>query len=305
MRILVTGAAGFVGRHLIPELVSNGHECIGFDLHYDRAVPDLTAAHTGDLQDPETVFRVVAESTPEACIHLGGLAFVPAGKFHPNLMLSVNTLGTVNILDAFREYAQEARVLVITSAQIYAMGRDSHPIREDDPLSPIGMYSISKAAADLATLAYAGKYGMFTMTARPNNHAGPGQSPQFVVPSFARQVKSIARGKQQPIMKVGNLDSERLFTDVRDMVRAYRLLVEKGSAGNAYNISCDRMVPVRYVLDTLCQLAGVEPEITVDPAKLRPTDKSPVLDIEKLRAATGWKPEIPLETTLKDMLAAS
>lgn len=301
MRILITGAAGFAGRHLVPELVNSGHTCIGFDVRYDRPVPGLHEAYSGDLQEADAVSRAVARATPDACIHLGGLAFVPAGQFHPNLMLSVNTLGTYNLLEAFREYNPDARVLVITSAQIYALQDTGEPIREDGRPSPIGMYSISKAGADMATLAFHDRYQMHTMTARPNNHTGPGQSPQFVVPSFARQVKAIAEGKQRPVMKVGNLESERVFTDVRDVVRAYRLLIEKGRAGEAYNISSENMVRIRTVLDKFCALAGVTPEIQVDPAKLRPTDKSPVLDMARLQETTGWDPRISLDQTLEDI----
>ena len=301
MRILVTGAAGFAGRHLVPELIRHGHTCVGLDIRYDRPVPGLEDAFTGDLQEAEAVSRAVAQATPDACIHLGGLAFVPAGRFHPNLMLSVNTLGTYNLLEAFREYDPDARILVISSAQIYALRKSDKPIREENRPSPIGMYSISKAASDMAALAFHDRYDMHVMTARPNNHTGPGQSPQFVVPSFARQVKAIALGKQRPVMKVGNLESERVFTDVRDVVRAYRLLIEKGEAGQAYNISCESIIKIRTVLDSLCKLAGVSPDIQVDPAKLRPTDRSPVLDITKLKTATGWEPRIALDDTLRDI----
>ena len=305
MRILVTGAAGFAGRHLVTELVRHGHTCIAFDLAFNAPMRDVAETYVGDLQDAERVEKIVATANPDACIHLGGLAFVPAGKTHPALTLTVNTGGTVNLLEAFREYCRDARILVISSAQIYAPSDEGTPIREDAPISPIGMYAISKAAADLATLAYAGKYGMWTMTARPNNHTGPGQSPQFVVPSFVRQIKAIAEGRSRPFIAVGNLDSERVFTDVRDVVRAYRLLLEKGSPGNAYNISCDRMISIRFLLNHLCEIAGVAPEISVDPARLRPTDKSPLLDLTKLRGLTGWKPEISLTQTLSDMLAVS
>lgn len=304
MRVLVTGAAGFAGRHLIRELLAYGHQCVAFDLNFSTSVPEGVEFYSGDLQDDDRVAKVVAEVTPDACVHLGGLAFVPAGKTHPSLMLTVNTGGTVNVLEAFREYAPEARILVVTSAQIYAPNEEGRPLRETDPLCPIGLYAVSKAAADVATLAYARRYGMWTMTARPNNHTGPGQAPQFVVPSFVRQVRAIAEGRHRPVIAVGNLDSERLFLDVRDVVRAYRLLLEKGESGQAYNISGQRMVRIRDVLYLLCEMANVRAEFVVDPERLRPTDRSPVLDLTRLQTATGWEPRIALEQTLRDMLSA-
>lgn len=305
MRILVTGAGGFVGRHLVRELQKHGNEIVAFDLAYPLPLGAGVRVYTGDLRRSDDVNRVVAAEMPDACIHLGGVAFVPEGKFHPEAVLAINIMGTVNVLEAFREYAPLAKILVISSAQIYATRTDEHRIRETDPIEPVGIYAISKAAADLATLAYSRKYGMHTMTARPNNHTGPGQAPQFVVPSFVRQVKAIAQGKQRSEIRVGNLESERLFLDVRDVVRAYRLLIEKGEPGQAYNISSDRMIKIRTILDMLCELTGIKPEIVVDPERLRPTDRSPLLDTERLEKTTGWCPEIPLSRTLRDMLSES
>jgi len=288
---------------LVRDLIRNGHEAIGFDLAFDEPVEGASFSHTGDLVNADDISKVVAASAPDACVHLGGVAFVPSGKVHPAQVLTVNTLGTVNLLDAFREYAPEARIVTITSAQIYSLSHEKAIYTEDSPVAPIGMYSVSKAAADMATLAYADKYGMHTMTARPNNHTGPGQSPKFVIPGFARQVKAIAQRKAKPVMKVGNLESRRVFADVRDVARAYRLIIENGRKGLAYNISSMDLVPIRSVLDQLCRIAGISPKIVVDPDKFRPTDCSPLVSIDRLQDHTGWKQEIPLATTLKDMLA--
>lgn len=304
MRVLVTGAAGFAGRHLARELLRHNHEVIALDLTFDEPIEGVTASYSADLCNADAVSRVVAASAPDGCVHLGGIAFVPSGKVHPEKVLSINTLGTVNLLDAFKEYASTARIVSVTSAQIYSLSHDQAHYSEESPVAPVGVYSISKAAADMATLAYADKYGMHTMTARPNNHTGPGQSPKFVVSAFARQVKAIARGKAEPIMRVGNLDSRRVFSDVRDVAKAYRLILEKGRMGLAYNISSLDLVTIRSVLDRLCEIEGISPEITVAPDKFRPTDSSPLANIDRIQEHTGWKPDIPLEQTLRDMLAA-
>lgn len=302
MKILVTGAAGFAGRHLVRDLIKNKHEVVAFDLAFNEPVEEALLSYTGNLVNADDISKVVAATAPDACIHLGGVAFVPSGKVHPSEVLAVNTLGTMNMLDAFLEYAPEAKILSITSGQIYSLSHETKIYTEDSHVAPIGMYSVSKAAADMATLAYADKYGMHTMTARPNNHTGPGQSPKFVVPGFARQVKAIAKGNAKPVMKVGNLESKRVFSDVRDVVRAYRLIIEKGHKGLAYNISSMDLIPIKSVLDQLCQLGGISPDIRIDPDKFRPTDSSPLISIDRLKDHTGWKSEIPLAKTLKDIL---
>jgi GDP-4-dehydro-6-deoxy-D-mannose reductase len=303
MRILVTGAGGFVGRHLIRELVGSHHEIVAFDASYSSPVVGAAASHSGDLRDTEAVCRLFASIRPEACVHLGGVSFVPAGKSTPDIMLSVNIAGTVNVLDAVRSQSPNCRLLVVSTAQVYRATPDLPPITEDTPLRPVTLYGVSKAAADMATLAYAEQYGIDAMTARPNNHTGPGQSPQFAVPAFARQVKAVARGEAKPPLRVGNLESRRDLSDVRDVVRAYRLLIEKGRTGAAYNISSQNMVKMGAVLEELCRLAKLKPRLEVDPSLYRPADDSPLLDTAKLTRDTGWKPQIPFSQTLRDVLS--
>lgn len=217
--------------------------------------------------------------------------------------MAVNAGGTVNVLNALRRHAPKARILVVSTAQVYAFEETAaQPLTEDAEIRPTGIYAISKAAADLATLGFGVHHGMHTMTARPNNHIGPGQSPSYAAPSFALQVAEIAAGHREAVMAVGNLDCMRDFTDVRDVARAYRLLLEKGEAGKAYNIGKGRLVSVRTLLDTLCGLAGIAPEIRIEPNRFRPTNASPLLDTSRLTERTGWRPAIPLARTLGDML---
>jgi GDP-4-dehydro-6-deoxy-D-mannose reductase len=257
-----------------------------------------------DIGDEKALAEAVGHIRPDGCVHLAGIAFVPKGWTHPNLVQSVNVIGTVNLLEAFRKAAPKARVLVVSTSQVYGNQPRGAPMDEDAPLAPESPYAVSKMAADLMTLLYARRYGMHTMTARPSNHIGPGQSSDFVVPAFAAQVAAIAAGRSEPLMRVGNLESEREFTDVRDVAFAYRLLVEKGRGGFAYNIATDRFVKIGYILDTLCTFAGVKPKLETDPKLFRPTDAPPHLSTRRLIADTGWEPRVTLEQTLQDVLAA-
>lgn len=303
MRILVTGGNGFVGRHLIAELQQHGHEPIPFDVQLGADLQTLPGAVSGDLTDSATALGVVRDAAPDACIHLAAISFVPAGRANPDRMLSVNVRGTVNLLDAVKEDAPHSRLLVVSTSQVYGPERHEAPIAESGPFCPLSMYAISKLAADQAALGYAQAFGLHVMTVRPNNHTGPGQRPPFVVPSFAEQLQAIRRGAASAEIKVGNLESRREFMDVRDVVRAYRLLVEKGEPARAYNVACGHRVSIEELLTLMCRRAGVSPEVTVDPGKYRPTDATPLLDVSALRDVTGWEPSIPLEKTLDDLLA--
>ncbi len=297
MKILVTGACGFVGGFLKKELAAHGHEVIAQD-----RVPAADVQF--DISDVEGTAEAVAKLHFDACIHLAGIAFVPRGWTEPKMMFDVNVGGTINLLDAFREFAPKARVLVVTTSQIYGNSPRPAPIREEDLCEPDNIYAVAKLAADQTTLLYHRRYGSAFMTARPANHIGPGQSPDFVVPSFAKQLREIAAGKREPKIFVGNLESIREFTDVRDIARAYRLLIENGKPGSAYNLASGRFVTIRWILDKLCEIAGVKPEIIVDPKLFRPTDEQPHLDFSRVAHDVGWRPEIPIEQSLADIFAA-
>lgn len=302
MRVLVTGSSGFVGKHLIQELIQHGHTPLALDLAADRSLPASVPGFTGDVLNAEMLGRLVARTRPEACIHLSGIAFVPAGWQNPAQTLTINILGVAQILEAFRKAASQARILVISSAQIYGHQPRERPLTEDDPPDPDSPYAISKAAADQLTLLYARQHGMHTMTARPTNHIGPGQSAQFVVPAFAEQLLAIARKQAPPVLKVGNLENRRDFTDVRDVVRGYRLLIESGRAGQAYNIASGQEVAIQEILDQLCRIIGITPKVEIDPTRFRATEARPRLAIDKITAEIRWKPEISLAATLRDVV---
>ncbi len=302
MKFLITGAAGFAGAHLINELTTHGHECIATDLAIERPLPGAAACASLDIRDRSALDELIRRIQPEACIHLAGITYVPDGASNPDLMLSVNIRGTTNLLHGLRIHAPNARLLTVSTAHVYGVGPRGAPLSEDAPLRPLSLYAISKAAADIATLAFTSQHRLHGMVARPNNHTGPGQQSRFVAGAFAGQVRDIAAGRAAPRISVGNLDSERDFMDVRDVVRAYRLIVEQGQPGQAYNIASDNTVRIGDMLDTLCRLAGVAPELKTDPELVRPTDWSPSLDTSRLVRETGWAIRIPFEQTLRDML---
>jgi GDP-4-dehydro-6-deoxy-D-mannose reductase len=304
MRTLVTGAAGFVGRHLVNELLEHGYDVIPTDLTPGTDGPDL-AWHSIDICDREAVRALVTATAPEACIHLAGMSFVPDAASKASLMLSVNVSGTLNLLEAARDIAPGMRVLAVSTAYVYGTALDAAPITEDTPLRPVNLYAISKAAADVAALGFARSEGLPVMTARPSNHTGPGQPPHFVVPALMAQAKAIADGEHAPVMAVGNLESIRAFSDVRDVVRAYRLLLEKGQSGEAYNIGSDDLVTIGDLLKEICGLYGIDPEIRVDPERYRPTDRSPLLDTGLIQAHTGWQPAYKRDETLTAMIGAT
>ncbi len=304
MRVLVTGAAGFVGGHAIPELIQGGHEVVAMVMPGQATgLAGCAAVEAAELGDATGLADLVKQHQPDACLHLAGMAFVPTAWEHPQEAIRVNVIGTLNLLEAFRHHAPQAKFLTITSAQLYGHAPRDHAITEAEPAIADSIYSVSKWASDNCTLLYAKRYGMTAMTARPCNHIGPGQSESFVVSSFARQMIEIARGQRDPLMKVGNLESEREFTDVRDVARAYRLLLEKGQAGMAYNISSGHLMKIQKVFDVLCDLTGANPRVEVDPVLYRPTDTQPVIDISRIREHTGWQAEIPVEVTLRDIVA--
>jgi GDP-4-dehydro-6-deoxy-D-mannose reductase len=295
MNILITGALGFVGRHVTAELERAGHDVYRHDVEYEPGV------YYSDLRDADSVQKLVRSLKPDACIHLAGLPFVPLGWKDPRLVYNVNLMGTVNLLEAIRLESPTTKTLVVSSSLVYKTSGDHAPVREDSQMHPPDIYAISKIAADLTALGYAQKYEMHVMTARPINHIGPGQSSEFVMSAFARQLRAIAEGRREPVMRVGNLESRRDFVDVRDVARAYRLLLEKGRPGEAYNIATGRLHTIGSVLDTLCDIAGVRPEIARDSNLYRPTDSSPVMDISKIRAHVGWEPQTDLRKTLEDI----
>lgn len=293
MRALITGGHGFVGRHLADHLRDAGDDVTILDRH-DGLVADIT--------DATAVLRALREAQPEAVYHLAGWADVGASWKQPAAVLRVNAEGTLNVLQACVEVGVR-RVLSVASADVYGVVTPEElPLTERSPLRPTSPYAASKVAADaVAQQAFLG-HGLAVVRVRPFNHLGPGQAEQFVAPALAARIARAERDGSDAI-PVGNLSARRDFTDVRDIVQAYRRLIEDGEAGEVYNVCSGRDLAVQELADHLVSLASHPIRLEADPSLLRPVDL-PVLrgDASKLHAATGWEPQIGIETTLSDLL---
>jgi GDP-4-dehydro-6-deoxy-D-mannose reductase len=257
-----------------------------------------------DLRDPEAARRVIAETAPDRIFHLAGQAFVGDSWAHPWETLETNMRSQVNLLEAVVAERIQPRILIVGSSEEYGRAGDGgERVSEDQPLRPDSPYSVSKVAQDMLGLQYFLSYGLPVIRVRPFNHIGPRQSRKFVAAAFASQIAAIEAGQQPPVMKVGNLGARRDFTDVRDTVRAYGLLMDHGQPGEVYNVGSGVSRRVRELLDILLGLARAAITVEVDTGRLRPSDLPElVCNCARLSAATGWQPRWPIEQTLRDLL---
>ncbi|RME78216.1 MAG: SDR family oxidoreductase [Chloroflexi bacterium] len=307
MRALITGVTGFAGSHLAEMLVSQNDEVIGVARHPRATLDWLQNRITlvfADLQHPGVVRDLLDHHRPDVVYHLAGQAFVPLSWRDPWDTLQNNIRPQLNLLQSLVDLKLDTRLLVVTSNQVYGHVTQSDlPVAEDAPFRPDNPYGVSKAAQDLLGLQYFQSHGVNVLRARPFNHIGPRQSPMFVAASFARQIARIEAGLSEPVIKVGNLEARRDFTDVVDVVRAYTLLARHGQPGEAYNIGVGRAYSIQYLLDTLLSFTTRSIEVCPDADRMRPADV-PVIyaDNRKLREATGWKPTISFEDSLLRVL---
>jgi GDP-4-dehydro-6-deoxy-D-mannose reductase len=290
VRVLVTGSRGFVGTWLMSLLDQSGDEAL--------ALPEAT-----DVRDAEALRAAVVAAAPEAICHLAAQASVMRSWEDPAETTLVNVLGTLNPCGAAATLDRPPRILVVSSSEVYGSVGSEGPINEDQPFAPVTPYAASKASAEMVALQTWLGRGLDVVRARPFNHTGPGQRLGFVVPDLASQVAQVARGELSRIA-TGNLEVSRDISDVRDVVRAYRLLLLRGEPGAVYNVCRGEAVLVSDLLRTLMKLAGTDVPVWADPARARPADVPvQVGDHARLEALTGWQPEIPLEKTLADVLA--
>jgi GDP-4-dehydro-6-deoxy-D-mannose reductase len=293
MRAAVTGSSGFVGSHLVPFLRSHGDDVVTID---------RTGTPSVDVTDAAEVRDVLRAARPAAVYHLAALSHVGRSWDEPEAVFRVNALGALNVLRASADAGVD-RVLVAGSADVYGVvGPEDLPLTEEAPIRPVTPYGASKAAADvLALQAFLGD-GLGTLRVRAFNHTGPGQSTSMVVPGLAQRIADAERDEGNKV-SVGRVDVVRDLSDVRDVVRAYRLLVEHGTPGESYNVCSGHGVSVREVADAMLATSEAPLELVVDPELVRPVDVPRLVgDPTRLHAATGWEPEIPLEQTLRDVL---
>ena len=294
-RLMVTGLDGFVGRH-VKRAVESSRDG-RFQLVEPRSAIELT--------EPATLKQAIEETRPDCVLHLAAQSFIPESVANPRATYEVNFFGTLNLLQALNSFGFGGRMLYVGSADVYGAVRDEElPIVESYPMCPRTPYGVSKAAAELLCYQWTQEQHFDIVLARPFNHVGAGQGERFVVADFARQITEIKLGRRDPVMRVGAIDVTRDFTDVRDVVQAYLVLLERGNTGEAYNVCSGREYSIREVLEELIRLAGVKCKIIVDNTRLRAVErKRNCGSFEKLANRTGWNPRITLTESLRDVLA--
>jgi GDP-4-dehydro-6-deoxy-D-mannose reductase len=299
--ILVTGAAGFVGGHLLEHIAGRGEVVAWSRSTPPAALSPIAHWQVVDLLDRDAVREAIRASQPSIVYHCAGLSQVDRSWAQPAPPLATNVMGTHYLLDALRRAGVAARVLITGSAALYAPSTE--PLSETAALAPDSPYALSKLAQEMLSIRSGSEDGIDVILTRAFNHTGPRQSAGFVAPSIARQIAMIERQQMPPVITMGNLDAARDISDVRDVVRAYALLIERGQAGTVYNVASGVARSIRSLVDTLTGYADVDVRVEIDPARLRPVD-NPVLigDATRLRKATGWTPLIPFEQTMRDLL---
>ena len=309
MRALITGITGFAGSHLAEFLLARDVEVVGAYRWRSRMdnIEHLTSSiHLieCDLRDAISIRTVLQETKPDIIFHLAAQSFVPASWQSPADTLHANAIGQINLFEAMRSCNLNCKIQIACSSEEYGLqSEDELPIKETNALRPLSPYAVSKVTQDLLGWQYFRSYGTQVVRTRAFNHSGPRRGDVFVDSSFAKQVALIEAGKQEPVIRVGNLDAKRDFTDVRDIVRAYWLALEKCEIGEAYNISSGVARSIQEVLDLLLTMTDRQVQVEPDPDRQRPSD-IPVLlgDPTKFCSRTGWAAEIPYEQTLRDTL---
>ena len=304
MKALIIGGAGFVGGYLIDALRKNGAEVCATCLENESITGDCSV-RTLDILDAEKTAGFINEESPDVIFHLAAQSSVAVSWKRPQLTADINVKGTINVLEAVRNAdRKDIRLLLIGSGEEYGFIREGAcPISEEEQLRPGNIYAATKACQGMLGEIYARAYKMDVVMVRAFNHSGPRQLPIFVISDFCRQIAEIEAGHREPVMSVGNLSARRDFTDVRDIVRAYCLLAEKGVSGRTYNVGRGHAVPVQYILDTALSLSKVPIEVKQDPARMRASD-IPVIepDVSRIKADTGWSAGITVEQTIADTL---
>lgn len=304
-KALIIGAAGFVGNYLIDHIQKDCIWSIAVTkLPHEKIEKSGIEIYDLNILEPKEIEDLLKKIRPDYIFHLAAQSSVALSWKNPGLTVDINVKGSLNVLDAVRTLDYTPRILMIGSGEEYGHIRpDETPVSEENVLRPGNIYAATKACQNMLCAIYHQAYQMDVMSVRAFNHIGPSQAPMFVVADFCKQVADIEAGNQEAEIRVGNLKAKRDFTDVRDVVRAYTLLMEKGKAGETYNVGSGQAVEIESILNMILSLSECEIHVTVDPQKLRPVDV-PVIeaDITKISHDTGWKKEISLETTIRETL---
>lgn len=302
--VLITGAAGFVGRHLLELLSHDGGELVGWHRpNPSRVLPAIAGLRwmEVDLLDRAAVRAAIADLSPSAVYHLAGFANVAQSWTHTREAFEGNVLATHHLFDALRTSKLQPRVLVTLTSAVYR--HQNRALTEDDAIEPLNPYAASKLAQEMVASAALAEDGIPALVARAFNHTGPGQELGYVVPDISRQIALIEAGKKEPELSMGNLDAERDLGDVRDVVRAYAAMMRHGKPGVPYNVCAGKAISVRWLVETIVSRAKIPVRLVQDPAKMRPNDIPLVLGSHaRLTADTGWQPEIGFDRTLSDTL---
>ena len=302
MRSLIIGAAGFVGYYLANELLNNGDEVYCTKLNHEKIDNSKAKVVDLDICDAMAVKTVLAEVKPDAIYHLAAQSSVALSWKRPALTAQINIVGTINVLEAAREIVPEARILLVGSSEEYGPINLDRQIKEDDISNPKNIYALTKLSVEHLGKMYAQAYKMNIFMTRSFNHIGPRQIPQFVVADFASQVAKIEAGEQEPIIRVGNLESYRDFTDVRDIVCAYRIIVNKSQTGEVYNVGSGHAIKIRDILDLLLSESKVKISVEIDKSRFRPIDiKKIEANVSKIESI-GWTRRYAIKDTIIDVL---
>ncbi len=311
MRALITGITGFAGSHLADYILENHPEAEVYGLIRWRSrmenvqhIRDRIHLLEADLKDMVSLKKALAEIEPDRIFHLAAQSFVPTSWRAPAETFAINSIGQINLFEAVLDLGLTPRIQIAGSSEEYGLVHpDEVPMTESNPLRPLSPYAVSKVAQDFLGYQYFKSYGLHVVRTRGFNHTGPRRGEVFICSNFARQIVEIEKKLRDPVLFVGNLEAKRDFTDVRDTVRAYWLSLEKGEAGEVYNIGSGIAFTAQEILDKLLALTEADVRIEVDPLRLRPSDVMILLsDASKFRAISGWEPRIPFEQSLQDLL---
>ncbi len=307
-KALITGITGFAGSHLAEYLLKKDYQVFGTtrggNTKNIKEFKDKLILVKVDINNKDGINKTISDIRPEEIYHLAAQASVPVSWNSPEDTMATNALGTIHLLEAIRKSNINPLIHVAGSSEEYGLVKeDEVPIKETNPLRPLNPYSVSKVTQDMLAYQYFKSYGLKIIITRGFNHTGPGRKEGFVCSSFAKQIAEIEKGLKKPIIHVGNMEAERDFTDVRDMVRAYHLALQKCIPGERYNICSGKVWKVRKVLDILLEISKVKAKVEQDKSRMRPSD-IPILsgDNTKFVNQTDWKPNIPFEKTLNDLL---